>query len=377
MFTKIKALALALSLAVFSLAGVAYADDNAKQPEPAAPAKSTIEDGRINIYLGTPRVSGYAIGDSIPITIVFELTPNPDGVPPGAEPPKPVAAPAPSLPMMSPNQPAASDAAAPVVEKAPAPKPLAMPIIDVEGLKMQVQSADPLDVEMLTPATEVTRYKRDGKEYLKVVYYVWTFTTTKQSQVDVKADFTYATSKLEDGQPNWVKGTTPTISIGTRKTATDNQVTLLEGDLKPKSSPVAPAAPVFIIGGAALMVPLFIALMLTGYRRYIEPKKATANELFWAELDPVFARANETGSFSVDDYMLIFFKLRLRFGVNALAGQELLDGLKAHKELAKVDPNRIEQVFAMESILYAKDHVVTEAKLHAFIDGVKLMVPRH
>jgi hypothetical protein len=375
MMKHIKAIVLALSVAAFSLAGVAYADD-AKLPEPAAPAKATLEDGKINVYLGTPRVSGYAIGDSIPVTIVFELTPDKSGKPADLTPPKPEAAPAPSVPQMSPYQPTPSDAP-PKVEKAPAPTPLAVPLIDVEGLKMQVQYSEALDVEMLTPATEVTRYTRDGKEYLKVVYYVWTFTTTKQSQVDVKADFTYAVTKLEDGSPNWMKGTTPTISIGTRKTATDNQVTLLEGDLKLKASPIAPAAYIFLIVGPLLMLPLFGALALTGYKRYMAPKKLSVNEEFWAAIDPVVADATANGGFQIEHYKRIFFMLRRRFGVNALDGYELINALKSHADLAGIEFSAVEQVFGMEAVFYAKAASVTEEQQKSFIEGIGKLVPRH
>lgn len=341
-------LILALSLAALSLAGVAAAQDASKLPEPAAPNRATIADGRINVFIGTPRVNGYAIGDSIPVTIVFEM-----------------------LPVTQDQAPAAAvDSKG---ERKPKPAPLAMPRVDIAGLKMQVQSADPLDVEMLTSATEIIRYERDGKEYLKVVFYVWQFVTTKQTQVDVKADFMYAVNMLEDGQPDWHKASTPNLSVGIRKTATDNQVTILEGDIKLKASPRVPAAIYMLAGGTLLVMPLFAALAITGWRRYNRPRTLTANELVWLALDPVLAKAE----FELDDYKQIFFVLRRRFGVLSLDGHELISTLKKHPDLKSVDPQTVELVFNKEAVFYAKSNKVPPEQLKEFIAGIKALVPRH
>lgn len=357
MFKTIRKLTLALSLAALSLAGVAYAQDSSKLPEPASPVRTTIVNDRVNVYIGTPRANAYGIGDSIPITLVFEM------IPPKAEELNPPAA-APTE--VKPGEP----------QKAPAPKLLPMPRVDIEGLKMQVQSAQALDVEMLGGAEKIERYTRDGKEYLKVTFYVWTFVTTKQTQVDVKADFMYAVNVLEDGQPDWRKASTGELHVGIRRTANENQTQLLEGDLKLKTSPTVPAAIYFMVGGAVFILPLFGALALTGYRRYMQPKKLTANESAWAELDPIFAEAAK-GKLNLEQYKRIFFILRRRFGVLALDGKELFAALKKHPDLQKVSSELIDSVFGLESVFYAKAADVTPEQQLAFIEGVKSLMPRH
>jgi len=374
---RIKTAALALSLVALSCSGVALADDN--QAEPNAPNKATLENGKVQVYLGTPRASGYGIGDSIPVTIVFEMTKNTSASakPTEVTPPAPEQPPAPAAPvtMTSPNQPSGGQPDAAVVVKAPEPTPLAVPIVDVEGLKMQVQSSEALDVEMLKPVGEPEIYERDGKVYLKVVYYVWTFTTVKQQTVDVKADFTYAVSKLEDGQPNWVKGSTPTITIGTHKTATDNQTKMVEGNLKMRASPVAVAAPYVIAGGALLMLPLFGGLALAGYRRAMAPKKLSPNAGFWTKADPVFKAATEDGKLSIDHYKTIFVALRRRFGVEAMDGDELIAALKAHPDLANTDIVLIKKVFEQEAVFFVDDAVTPEQEM-AFKESLEKLVPR-
>lgn len=359
MFNMIRKLTLALSLAALSMTGVAFAEDSSKLPEPSSPERGTVVDGRVNVYIGTPRVNAYGIGDSIPVTLVFEMIP-----------PKPEelntqpAAPTPEA--SKPGEPA----------KAPEKKLLPMPRIDVEGLVMQMQSADKLDVDMLGGAQEVQRYTRDGKEYLRVVFYVWTFVTTKQTQVDVKADFMYAYQLLEDGTPDWRRASSPVIHVGIRRTANDNQTRLREGDLSLKASPTAAAAPYFMVGGALLLLPLFGALGLTGYRRYMQPKKLNANESAWAELDAIFTEAKKNG-YNIELYKSIFFVLRQRFNVLAQDGHELFAALKAHPDLASVDYADIEKVFGMEAIFYAKDVKVTDEQNLAFEEGIKKLIPRH
>jgi hypothetical protein len=335
---------LALSLA----AGIAFADPG--QPEPAAPAKGVVEDGKVNVYIGTPRVNGYAIGDSIPITLVFEITPAPASAAPAAT----------------------TNGAKPT-----GPTPLAVPMVDVAGLKMQVQTAEASDVEMLAPADSVTRYTRDGKEYLKVVYYVWTFVTTKQTQVAVKADFMYATRALEDGQPDWRKASTPEINIGIRTTATDNQVTLLEGDVALKSSPRAPAAVWMLLLGPLFCLPLFGGIGYIGYRRYMEPKKLNENEVAWAIIDPAIEAATAGDGFTLEHYRSIFSALRHRYGVLALDGKELNEALRKHKDLRAVDFATIEHVFGMEAVFYSKAASVSPEQQKAFVKGIKAILPRH
>lgn len=359
MITSFKRLILALSVAVFSLTGAALAQTSSSLPEPASPEKAKIEDGKINVYIGTPRVNGYGIGDSIPVTVVFEMIPAPA---PEPKPAKPVDT---------------ADGASGKPERAPEPKLLAVPQVDVEGLKMQIQSAEALDVEMLTAATEVTRYSRDGKEYLKVVFYVWQFVTTKQTQVDVKADFMYATRQLEDGQPDWRKASTPAIHVGIRKTATDNQTKLQEGDLTLKTSPRAAAASWFLVGGPVFFVPLVIGLGLFAYRRYMEPKKLSANEEAWLVLDRVIEAGSKAGAFTLAQYEEIFFALRKRFGVLDKDGDELFAALRKREDLASVNFADVERVFGIESVFYAKTGEITAEQQKSFIEGIKLIVPRH
>ena len=70
------ALLLATMLSLFAVHS--YADDAAAAnlPEPAAPQHATLNDGRVEVYIGTPRVSDYQIGDSIPVRVVFVLEPD-------------------------------------------------------------------------------------------------------------------------------------------------------------------------------------------------------------------------------------------------------------------------------------------------------------
>ncbi|MBX9685669.1 MAG: hypothetical protein K2X27_03140 [Candidatus Obscuribacterales bacterium] len=337
----LKTLLLALLSALLLLSGVARAEE----AEPSSPVRASIADERINVYLGTPRVNGYGIGDSIPITIVFELLPLDRNTK------------RPSNPLPNSRQ-------------------LEMPQINVSGLKMQIQSAEPLDVEMLTPAAQVTQYEQHGRQYLKIVFYVWTFVTTQKTQVEVKADFMYATMQLEDGQPDWRKATTPSINIGIRRTSTDNQVTILEGDIKEKASPQIPATLPFLVGAPLLMLPLFLALAFAGYARFMQPRKLSANEESWLLLDPVLTEASRSG-FTLAHYKQIFYTLRRRFAVLAFDGDELTQALRKHKDLAGVDFAVVELVFGMESIFYARGNSASEEQSKAFIEGIKLILPRH
>ncbi len=137
------ALMLATMLSLFAVHS--YADDAAAAnlPEPAAPQHATLNDGRVEVYIGTPRVADYQIGDSIPVRVVFVLEPDAMYK---ARTAKVVTD---NTPSVVPSTPVATG------DKAmPAPPALLdMPLVEVSGLKMGVVTDKPSDVEPLVPAS--------------------------------------------------------------------------------------------------------------------------------------------------------------------------------------------------------------------------------
>src|SRR5271163_1346218 len=173
--TKVVKNVMALLLAgLFSFGGVALADDNAPKKEPLAPKHNILVPGRIEYWIGTPRIAGYGIGDAMPITLVFELTPDalwrkqhPEAGPVKLLPPLPEAtpAPAPAANPKAPRKPAN-------IAKVQLPEMLDLPLIDVEGLKMADKTGkttdQPSDVEVYRPADQKVYDMPDGKRRIVV-----------------------------------------------------------------------------------------------------------------------------------------------------------------------------------------------------------------
>ncbi|MGU7719336.1 hypothetical protein, partial [Escherichia coli] len=82
-------------------------------------------------------------------------------------------------------------------------------------------------ITMLLTQYVTTQKEADGK--------------TPKTQADAALDFTWAVSRLPDGQPDWHSATSPELTYGIHETADPNQTLLIEGDLSPKFSPLPPA----------------------------------------------------------------------------------------------------------------------------------------
>jgi hypothetical protein len=162
---------LSLLLALQSM-GPALADEPVPDKEPVAPKHLFIPEGCIDVWVGTPQVAGYGIGDSIPGTLVFD-------VPPYAEcqkqqaPDQVKVLPAPAAPVSAAQiaaaapAPAGTTPAAPVdVAKVQMPIMLPVPQISLDGVIMSAGSgnlsAKVSDVEPLA-ANEPEEYDLPGK----------------------------------------------------------------------------------------------------------------------------------------------------------------------------------------------------------------------
>jgi hypothetical protein len=151
---------------------------------------------------------------------------------------------------------------------------------------------------------------------------------------------------------------------------------LLEGDVSLKSSPKAPAAMWMMLLGPLFFLPMLGGIGLIGYRRYMEPKKLSANEIAWSIIGPAIEDAVASDCFTLDHYRSIFFALRRRFDVLALDGKELIEALRKHPDLRAVDFATVEHVFGMEAVFYAKASSVSTEQKKAFIKGIEAILPR-
>jgi hypothetical protein len=347
-------------------AGAARADDTPPPAEPSVFQTERLADGKVIVNVGTPRNAGYGIGASIPIVLVFELQHSKQVV---------IADPA-TQPDTS-YDPAAALTNVATAPMAPVAKPLPVPRINLEGLAMGALLAEPQDIKFLAPPV-VQTYTQGDKDYVRAVFWGWQFVTTQKGadgkpkrQVSVKADFLYAVDTLPDGQPDWKKATTPEMLIDIVPTAGEDQITPREGDLKTKESNHAAIIPYLKWGGVVLMMPLFFMLGRLTYAQYMRPRRLTAGQIFWLEVDPVVEQAEKAGLFSLDDCQKILYELRRFYGVSTLHTADLLKALEAA-------PNypTIERIFALEGTFFIKDGTVTPEQHEDLIASLKLLVPR-
>lgn len=361
---RIQTCLMAALVVMLSLTGVAWAADApADLPEPQAPVKMKLEDGRVNVYVGTPRVSSYQIGDSIPVRIVFELMP--DTVYKALHPVKP---PVTVLPQVAHPAPAKEGD----VAKPQPPVMLELPMIDVENLKMGVLTGQPSDVEMLRNAT-VTRYqKNDGTVMVVVDFSVAAYVTTQKTQVGVSADFMYAVSKLPDGQPAYQSMTTTEMVVGLTKAATDNQTLLIEGDLSPKTSPRVPAAFWFLAVSPLFALPMVVSFAFIGYNMVTRKRAMTKNEKTWVTFDQVSHDA--AGAFSLEHYRKIFHALRAHFDVLGLDTTQTLSVLQARTDLNR---EAVDYVFNRETVFFDPNATISTEQHEKLIASLAILIPRH
>ncbi len=153
--------------------------------------------------------------------------------------------------------------------------------------------------------------------------------------------------------------------------AADNETLLREGDLSLKESPhAAVVLPMFIVG-VLLLLPLGFSLLKLANTSYKRPRRMSANQLFWKDVDPVIAAAKESGSYRVEDYQKILYELRRRYQVSSLQLAEVLDALRA-------DPafELVERVFSLEQNVFKKDGAISSEQSEEFFASLQLLVPR-
>lgn len=355
------AMLLALGLAATALSGAAFAQTATEEPQ--APVKQIVVDGRVTVYAATPRVAGYSIGDSIPVRVVFELTP--DALYKNLHPVAPDAVAA-----------AKAEAVKAVEGSAVAPEPLAMlpmPLVHLEGLKMKVQTNQPSDVEMLEGADIKEFIRReDGVKLVVVTFYVTSYVTTQKTQVGVVADFMYAISKLPDGQPNYVSASTPEMIVGIARSATETQTKLIEPDLSNKPSPKAPAAFWALALSGVFAVPLLAGLAIVLYRRATAEREHSKNEKTWAIFNQVFADAERSDGFTLEHYRRIYHALREHFGVLGLDTTQTLHELGKRPDL---DAEAVDFVFNRETMFFAPGGVITAEQHDRLVEALHKLIP--
>ncbi len=315
---KRNTIALSLAAMLLSFTGAtAFADDGPKiqyiAQEPISPTKpKVLEDGRIKVWVGTPKSNGYAIGNSMPINVVFELTP--DKVFSAAHPAPPPAAPEPVkvAPQIQQLGPETVHSIQPMPAP-PGPHKLPLPKISVPGLEMGVLTSDPSDVELLSNKDGVyvkTQEYRHGDEVnVLVTFYVTNFVTTQKDKVAVKADFMYAVDET-DGQPNWQSATTPEIMVAVHTTAAFNQTKMVEGDLQVKASPKAPAAFIGMWIAPVLMMPLLASIAFWTFMWLTRAQRYSSEDLTLATIRRVEEDAARHGKFESEHFRHIFSALR-------------------------------------------------------------------
>lgn len=359
---KLSALLLATML---SLPAVhVYADDAAAAnlPEPAAPQHATLNDGRVEVYIGTPRVSDYQIGDSIPVRVVFVL--EPDAMYRAIQAKKTVTDNTPSVvPVTTPT---GADKAMPTP-----PAMLDMPLVEVSGLKMGVVTDKPSDVEPLVPASVTEYIQADGKKMVVAIFYVTTYTTTTQTQISIAADFMYAIAKLPDGQPDWRSASTPELVVGTTLSATKNQTLLIEGDLSAKMSPWAPAAYYALYGSMPFALPMVVALGMLLYFAVTRKRELSRNEITWLTLDNIISSAGD--HFTLETYRRIFYALRENLDV---LGKDTTQTLKALTSRAGLDNSAVQEVFNRETVFFDPNKSITPAQHEKLMQAIGRLIPR-
>lgn len=354
------ALALAMGLAATVPSGAAYAQT--AQEEPQAPVKQVAVDGRITVYVATPRWAGYSIGDSIPVRVVFELTP--DSLYKKSHPVTPDAVAA-----------AKAESAKVAEGSAVAPEPLVMlemPLVHLEGLKMKVQTNQASDVEMLESADIKQFVREDGVKLVVVTFYVTSYVTTQKTQVGVVADYMYAIAKLPDGQPNYVSASTPEMFVGLSRSANELQTRLIEPDLSAKPSPKAPAAFWALALSGVFAIPLLAALGVVAYRRATAVREHTKNEKTWAIFNQVFSDAERAGGYTLEHYRRIYHALRDHFGVLGLDTTQTLAKLGREPDL---DAEAVDFVFNRETMFFDPTGVITAEQHDRLVDALHRLIP--
>jgi hypothetical protein len=373
---------MALLLAtLLSYAGVAHADDNAPKKEPLAPKHFIVSEGRIEGYIGTDRVAGYGIGDSMKITLVFELTPDwlwrklhPDAGPVKLLPALPEPATPPPVKGRKPAN----------VAKVQMPEMLEMPLVDVEGLKMADKTGKttdkPSDVEVYQGADRKEYELPDGRHRVVITMVLTQYVTTQKeadgkttkTQADAELDYTWAISRLPDTQPDLHSATTPALTYGIHETADPNQTLLIEGDLSAKASPVAPAAYYLTFGSLPFAIPALVALVMAAIGRATRKRALSKNQKFWKKIgEEVLADAQTKGAFEIMHYRMIFHKLRDVLGYYSISTTEALARLAAEKN---IDQEAGAFVFNMETVLFNPERKTTGAdRLELFRNLVRLV----
>lgn len=349
-------------------AGHAFgADAKNDQPEPQAPVKAAVEDGRVMVFVGTTRVSAYHIGDSIPVRIVFELTP--DAIYKAEHAPRPAVN---ILPVQA-TAPANTNTEADTAKPKP-PEFLTMPLIDVENLRMGVLTNQPTDAEMLTNAVVARYTKPDGRLMVVVDFTVSTYVTTQKTQIGIAADYMYAVTKLPDGQPAFQSATTPEMIVGITKSATDNQTLLIEGDLSVKDSPHAPAALYMLVLSPVFALPMLISLALIGLSLIRRERDLSKNELTWRIFDAVISDAERRGGFTLEHYRRLFHALRAHFDVLGLDTTQTLSLLNAREG---IDGAAVDTVFNRETVFFDPDTTISSKQHEKLMTAIAVLVPRH
>jgi hypothetical protein len=314
-------------------------------------------------------VAGYEIGDSIPVTVVFEMTPDPD---------------ASSKTYARPWDPASVPFDSPTAPSAPPAQLLPVPEISIQGLQMGVLSSQPSDVELMPFRPVVQMFDcADNKVCERVRFWVRQFVTCKKDangvlerEVSISADFEYAVDALPDGQPDWHNASTPAIQVGIVPTADANQVQMPEGDLQPKASTVSPLIWYGFILGPLMMLPLLLDLARRVIKKLTASKGLSANGLFWEAVDAVIksALASPGGQFKPQHYQQIHHLLRHHFGVAELQLDDALESLKAQK--SALEDQVIESVFLLEENLYKRNGILKPSEHDELMSSLALIIPR-
>lgn len=347
---------LALMTAAPALAGAA-----AQLPEPGAPARATLEDGRVEVYAGTPRVADYQIGDSITIKLVFVLMP--DEMYRALHPPE-----SPVLPAQA-DAPAKADSDAPQV-----PIVMAMPMLSLEGLKMGIITGQSSDVEPLGPAKVEEYLLGDGKKMVIALFQVTTYVTTEKTQVGVVAEFMYAIASMPDGQPVWRSVSTPELHIGVTRAATRSQTRLIEGDISDKQSPRAPAALFFLFGSLPFAAPLVVSVVVMVVQRLTRKGGLTENEKTWAVIDQAISEAMQDDGYTIEHFRRIFNAVRANLGVLGMNTTETLAELGKRADLAR---DAVDYVFNWETVFFDPQEDVTAPGLDQLLAMLGKLIPRH
>jgi hypothetical protein len=336
------------------------ADPPPLPPEPKLMEIARVENGKIVLYMAAPRNSGYGIADSIPVVLVFELTPDPQAA---------VAVP--------PVDPTGFLVDTPTAPAAPVARPLAVPQINVSSLSMKILSGKRSEVEMVG-RPEIQNYTCGDKQCVRVVFWVTQFVTTKVNQdgtpkiqVSLSVDYLYAVVAQPNGQPDWKTASTPVISVGIHQTAGPNQTIPREGDLSLKVSSTSPLVPYCYGVGIPLMLLLVAEVLWMAYAAYLRPRQLTPEEVFWAEVNPVLADGEKSG-FQLDHYQKIIYEFRRKYKVSNL------HAFDAVKKLAdEPDHEKIIFVFSLEQTFFSKDGRVTLEQHTQLMEALHSLIPEY